>query len=80
MVLKVSHHGSADQYGELIEALAPDLALVSVGAENSYGHPTQKTLGLLERIGSKVLRTDESGDLAVSVIGGVLSVSVSGHG
>lgn len=80
MVLKVSHHGSADQYPELIEALGVDLALLSVGAENSYGHPTARTLGLLERVGSRVFRTDQSGDLAVSIDGGDLSVSVSGHG
>lgn len=80
MVLKVSHHGSADQYHELIEALGPDLALVSVGADNSYGHPTLRTMGLLERIGAHVFRTDLSGGLAVSISDGVLGVSVSGHG
>lgn len=79
MVLKVSHHGSADQYPELIEELGADLALVSVGSDNSYGHPTLKTLTLLERVGAKVFRTDQSGDLAVSVSDGVLGVSVSGH-
>ena len=80
MVLKVSHHGSADQYPELIEAIGPDLALLSVGADNSYGHPTLRTLGLLEKIGARVFRTDLDGDLAVSISDGVLSVSVSGHG
>ncbi|MEY3888990.1 MAG: hypothetical protein RI931_112 [Actinomycetota bacterium] len=80
MVLKVSHHGSADQYPELIEALGPDLALVSVGADNSYGHPTLRTIGLLEKLGTRIFRTDLSGDLAVSISDGVLGVSVSGHG
>ncbi len=80
MVLKVSHHGSADQYPELIEALAPDLALVSVGADNSYGHPTLRTIGLLEKLGARIFRTDLSGDLAVSISDGVLGVSASGHG
>lgn len=80
MVLKVSHHGSADQYPELIEALGPDLALVSVGADNSYGHPTLRTIGLLEKLGARIFRTDLSGDLAVSISDGVLGVSVSGHG
>jgi competence protein ComEC len=80
MVLKVSHHGSADQYPELIEALGPDLALVSVGADNSYGHPTLRTIGLLEKLGTRIFRTDLSGDLSVSISDGVLGVSVSGHG
>ena len=80
MVLKVSHHGSADQYPELIEALGPDVALVSVGADNSYGHPTLRTIGLLEKLGARIFRTDLSGDLSVSISDGVLGVSVSGHG
>lgn len=79
LVLKVSHHGSADQYPELIEAIGVDLALVSAGADNSYGHPTLRTLSLLERVGATVFRTDQSGDLAVSVRDGVLGVSVSGQ-
>ena len=79
MVLKVSHHGSADQFPELIEALGVDLALISVGAQNSYGHPTARTLNLLEKTGAKTFRTDKDGNLSVSISGGVLSVSVSGH-
>lgn len=79
LVLKVSHHGSADQYAELIEAIGVDLALVSAGADNSYGHPTLRTLSLLERVGATVFRTDQSGDLAVSLRDGVLGVSVSGQ-
>lgn len=65
MILKVSHHGSADQYAELTEALKPSISLVSVGAKNSYGHPTDRTLALLRRVGSKVLRTDLLGSIAI---------------
>ena len=53
LVLKVSHHGSADQYPELIEALRPDVGLISVGKDNSYGHPTLRTLGLLSGWGQR---------------------------
>ncbi len=76
LVLKVSHHGSADQYPELIEAMHPDLAIISVGAGNSYGHPTERTLAALRRVGSVILRTDQDGaigvysDLRYSVEGG----------
>lgn len=66
LVLKVSHHGSADQFGELIEQLRPDLSLISVGRQNSYGHPTLRTLRLLQSTGSKIERTDEKGSIAVA--------------
>jgi competence protein ComEC len=66
LVLKVSHHGSADQYPELIEELDPDLGLISVGSNNSYGHPTSRTLSVLARAGSRVARTDQMGSIAVS--------------
>jgi competence protein ComEC len=65
-VLKVSHHGSADQFGELIEQLKPELSLISVGQRNSYGHPTLRTLQLLQATGSKIERTDERGSIAVA--------------
>ena len=66
LVLKVPHHGSADQFGELIEQLRPDLSLISVGRQNSYGHPTLRTLRLLQSTGSKIERTDEKGSIAVA--------------
>jgi competence protein ComEC len=77
LVLKVAHHGSADQYPELIEELRPDLSLVSVGAENSYGHPTKRTLNLLEQVGSVIARTDLLGSVAISPSEGGLAVSSS---
>lgn len=72
LVLKVAHHGSADQFGELIELLKPDLSLVSVGQRNSYGHPTLRTLRLLQSTGSKIERTDELGSIAVAFRQGAL--------
>ena len=80
LVLKVSHHGSADQYPELIEALHPQLSLISVGKRNSYGHPTERTLSLLASVGSTVLRTDEQGAISVSLTDRGLSYSTSGAG
>lgn len=65
LILKVSHHGSADQYPELIEYLKPTLSVISVGASNSYGHPTDRTIRLLQRVGSAILRTDELGSIAI---------------
>jgi competence protein ComEC len=65
LVLKVSHHGSADQFHELIEAMHPEIAIISVGKENSYGHPTNRTLDTLKGIGAVVLRTDLNGSIGV---------------
>ncbi|MSZ46469.1 MAG: DNA internalization-related competence protein ComEC/Rec2 [Actinobacteria bacterium] len=72
LILKVSHHGSADQFGELIQTLMPDISLISVGQNNSYGHPTLKTLEILQGTGSKIERTDELGSIAVASRGGGL--------
>jgi competence protein ComEC len=66
LIMKVSHHGSADQYPELIETLRPAIALISVGRNNSYGHPTTRTLDLLNSIGAQIERTDEHGSISVA--------------
>jgi competence protein ComEC len=66
VILKVSHHGSADQYPELIEYQHPAVALISVGAGNPYGHPTQRTLNWLAADGASVFRTDLLGGLSVA--------------
>jgi competence protein ComEC len=79
VVVKVAHHGSGDQAPEFYEAIRPDLALISVGQENSYGHPTRRTLDLLERVGAQVLRTDEMGALGVIEGSSGLSIQVSGR-
>ncbi|MFD5591180.1 ComEC/Rec2 family competence protein [Streptomyces griseorubiginosus] len=69
-VLKVAHHGSAYQDPELIRRAAPRLALISVGADNSYGHPAPSTVAALRAGGAVVLRTDRDGALAVVGSGG----------
>jgi competence protein ComEC len=64
-VLKVAHHGSAYQDEGFLEAVGPRVALVSVGLDNDYGHPSPVLLARLTRGGARVLRTDQQGDLAV---------------
>jgi competence protein ComEC len=66
LIMKVSHHGSADQYHELLEYLHPSISLISVGRGNGYGHPTQQTLQTLLRIGSLICRTDLLGSVSIS--------------
>lgn len=78
LVLKVSHHGSNDQFALLHETLRPEIALVSVGEKNGYGHPGTVLLDLLERSGSLVLRTDTSGSVAVGANGDRLTWAGSG--
>ncbi|MEU0946326.1 ComEC/Rec2 family competence protein [Streptomyces canus] len=79
-VLKVAHHGSAYQDPELIRRAAPRLALISVGADNSYGHPAPGTVAALRAGGAVVLRTDRDGALAVAGRGGGNGAGADGHG
>jgi competence protein ComEC len=64
-VLKVPHHGSRFNAEEFLAAVRPRVAIVSVGAHNSYGHPSQHVLDTLAEKGASVLRTDLDGDIAV---------------
>jgi competence protein ComEC len=65
-VLKVAHHGSSDQSARLTNVLRPRVALISAGRDNGYGHPTGKTMRLLESIGARSVRTDISGLALIS--------------
>ncbi|MEJ7742184.1 MAG: hypothetical protein WKF73_06310 [Nocardioidaceae bacterium] len=76
-VLKVSHHGSANQDPDFVAATQAAVALISVGRDNDYGHPTVETLTQLERLGADVHRTDIDGDIAVVDRGDGLAVSTS---
>jgi competence protein ComEC len=74
-VLKVAHHGSEDAgLGELLDLTRPKLAVISVGAGNPYGHPTEATLATLARRRIPTLRTDRDGDVVIEVRGGGFTV------
>lgn len=61
-ILKVGHHGSQYSTSDaFVKKVAPQTALISVGAKNSYGHPTKRVLDTLAANHVSVLRTDESG-------------------
>lgn len=69
-VLKVAHHGSDDAgLAGLLERARPQLAVISVGAGNPYGHPTAGTLATLRRHRVPTLRTDEDGAVVIDVSG-----------
>ncbi|GAA2754407.1 competence protein ComEC [Amnibacterium kyonggiense] len=73
-VLKVAHHGSADQSAAFIAAAGAEFGIVSVGAENDYGHPTRRLLDMLRAAGTQPVRTDQDGLVLVSWAGGKLVV------
>jgi len=65
-VLKVGHHGSKTSSEEVfVERTSPLFAVISVGAQNRYGHPHQEVLEVFERFGSEVLRTDKHGTIII---------------
>ncbi|HEU4916367.1 MAG TPA: ComEC/Rec2 family competence protein [Acidimicrobiia bacterium] len=63
-VLKVPHHGGGTSDPAWLEGVDSDLAVISVGA-NDFGHPVAWVIDALTNSGAEVLRTDESGDVAV---------------
>lgn len=65
-ILVVGHHGSKNAASsELLEAARPKVAVISVGADNPFGHPHQQTLDRLKRAGAAVFRTDQSGTIVI---------------
>lgn len=64
VILKVSHHGSQNGATEkLYEKVLPKYSIISVGKENTYGHPHQQSLDLAKSFNSEILRTDKDGTI-----------------
>lgn len=62
--LKVGHHGSKYANSlEFLQKLRPEIAVISAGAKNRYGHPTAETLDRLMQVGAEVRRTDKEGNI-----------------
>jgi competence protein ComEC len=78
-VLKVAHHGSEDaELGELLDRSVPKLAVISVGAGNSYGHPTARTIDELASHEVPTLRTDRQGEIDIDANGSGWTVGTGG--
>jgi competence protein ComEC len=78
-VLKVAHHGSDDAgLGSLLDRVAPRLAVISVGAGNSYGHPTAATIATLAAHHVPTLRTDRDGTVVLDVGRATVEVGTNG--
>lgn len=63
-VLKVGHHGSnTSSSKEFLNQVLPQIAIISVGKDNSYGHPHKEVIDRLKKIGTLIYRTDEKGNI-----------------
>lgn len=75
-VYKVPHHGSRDgAAASVLDRIRPEVAVVSVGDGNRYGHPTEQTLGALKEAGARIFRTDRQGTVRVSYVDGNMVIS-----
>ena len=74
-ILKVAHHGSADDgLARLLELTRPEIALISCGRSNDYGHPAPSTVATLEAVpGLEVRRTDQDGAVVIESDGNAIS-------
>jgi competence protein ComEC len=74
-VLKVGHHGSkTSSTAAFVRAVHPELAVISVGLHNPFGHPALQTIDRLERAGARVYRTDLDGSITMETDGQRLEV------
>jgi competence protein ComEC len=79
-VLKVGHHGSSTSSGEeFLAAVHPAAAIISVGADNPYGHPSADVLAALYRVGARVVRTDQLGTIVVRTDGRTATLEAEGQ-
>lgn len=70
--IKMPHHGSRNSaYKEFIEQFTPEVAVISAGKNNPYGHPHQEVINLLRKRGIRFLRTDEQEEIEISSDGNV---------
>lgn len=77
-ILKVAHHGSRYTTSDkFLDAVKPEVALISAGADNRYGHPHKETLNRLDKRGVKVFRTDLKGSILVRSDGERYSIETS---
>ncbi len=74
-VLKVGHHGSnSSSTSAFLKAASPEYAAISVGKDNMYSHPSNKTIVALKNCGAEVYRTDKNGDISFYVENGNIRV------
>lgn len=74
-VLKVAHHGSKNSSSEtFLDVISPNVALISAGEDNTYGHPHSETLERLKETGSRIYETAKSGAITLQTNGNTLTI------
>lgn len=74
-VLKVAHHGSRySSSKEFLDETKPEIAIISAGKENDYGHPHKEALNRLNKVGAEIYRTDKSGTIQLTSDGEKISI------
>lgn len=67
-ILKVAHHGAeTSSIQNLINLISPKISLIGVGRNNNYGHPSESVIDRLEKINSKIYRTDINGEIIIKI-------------
>ncbi len=78
-VLKIAHHGSStSSSAEFIDAVSPELSVISCGKDNSYSHPHNEILELFANRGLKFMRTDEMGTIVYYGDGKIMKAEALG--
>ncbi len=78
-ILRVSHHGSAySSDGEWLSLLNAEMAVISCGEDNRYAHPSEEAVGRLAANTNEIYRTDETGDIVVTISDGAYSAQILG--
>lgn len=67
-ILKIAHHGSKSSSTEkFIKLVSPEIALIGVGKDNTFGHPNDGVINRLENIGTQIFRTDWNGEIVITI-------------
>lgn len=74
-VLKVSHHGSkSSSSDDFLNAVRPDISIISCGINNIYGHPGYETIERLKKVKSNIFRTDFQGQITIKVKKNIIGI------
>ncbi|MEA3464071.1 MAG: ComEC/Rec2 family competence protein [Patescibacteria group bacterium] len=77
-VFKASHHGSNTSNSQkFLEAVQPEIAVIQVGVDNDFGHPSRRVIKRLERIGAQVFRNDLDGTVKIRSNGEKISIIIN---
>lgn len=79
-VIKVGHHGSKTASSDnFLKEVTPNIAVISCGKDNDFGHPHKAVLEKYKAIGCKIYRTDLNGDIVVTADGTTIKVYAASH-